>query len=364
MAMDLCTPRPTPVFYDQFESPLSTKREKLKRTPARNAVSMPRLAKTCPAMGRLRSRLSELRTRRPVFITFDGAKDNVLSQSRFYDPASSDTFFDQCFTVIRKLGEGSFGEVFCVRSKDDSNYYAIKRTIEPYRSLNDRGLKRREVEKLQTVGKHPNLVHFIRAWEEQGLLYIQTELCERSLDQLVADSPTYTVPEEVLWRYFHDLLQAVNYLHSRDLIHVDIKPANIFVTRSGVCQLGDFGLMMDLNKDKMANADEGDSKYLAFEVLNGKPSKPSDIFSLGISILELASGLFLPSNGVGWEMLRNHNIPPEFLRGLSEELVSIITAMMDPDPEARPTASELLKHPRFRMLHLEKEVYLLALGVE
>lgn len=65
-----------------------------------------------------------------------------------------------------------------MKSKDDNKWYAVKRTIEPFRNSSDRELKLREVQKHELLPKHPNLVEFIRAWEERGRLYIQTELCE------------------------------------------------------------------------------------------------------------------------------------------------------------------------------------------
>lgn len=65
-------------------------------------------------------------------------------------------------------------------------------------------------------------------------------------------------------------------------------------------------------QDTPVTAQEGDSKYLAPEVLNSPPGKPADIFSLGISILELATDLDLPSRGDGWRMLREGNIPEVF----------------------------------------------------
>ena len=68
-------------------------------------------------------------------------------------------------------------------------------------------------------------------------------------------------------------------------------------------------------QDSNINAQDGDSKYLAQEVLNNPPGKPADIFSLGISMLELASDLDLPPRGDGWHMLREGHIPEEFTRG-------------------------------------------------
>lgn len=74
--------------------------------------------------------------------------------------------------------EREIWQVFRVKSKDDNKWYAVKRTIQPFRSLRDRDLKLREVQKHELLPKHPNLVEFICAWEEEGRLFIQTELCE------------------------------------------------------------------------------------------------------------------------------------------------------------------------------------------
>ena len=54
--------------------------------------------------------------------------------------------------------------------------------------------------------------------------------------------------EEVIWAYMVDLLKALQHLHDHDLVHMDIKPENIFIGMDGICKLGDFGLMIDLAK--------------------------------------------------------------------------------------------------------------------
>lgn len=56
------------------------------------------------------------------------------------------------------------------------------------------------------------------------------------------------IPESVIWEYLVDLLMAVKHLHDHDLIHLDIKPENIFISRDGISKLGDFGLVLDLRK--------------------------------------------------------------------------------------------------------------------
>ncbi|VDM28525.1 unnamed protein product [Toxocara canis] len=242
--------------------------------------------------------------------------------------------------------------------------------------MRDRDLKLREVQKHELLPKHPNLVEFICAWEEEGRLFIQTELCEYSgfcFKSCGLFGKGAQHPRRELWFWLADLVAAVNHLHSHDLLHLDIKPENIFVSRDQVCKLGDFGLIVDLKKDVLIAHEEGDSKYLAPETLNSPPSKPADIFSLGISILELATDLDLPSRGDGWRMLREGNIPEVFTRSkfsciflntltvepdrlktdklvgileftvqLSPKLVHLIYWMMEPDPDKRPTAQQLL----------------------
>lgn len=102
----------------------------------------------------------------------------MLSNSKHYNSQSNKTYFEQCFEICEKLGEGSFGEVFRVCSLEDGKMYAVKRSLEPFRGGLDKRLKLKEVEKHERLSSHPNCVRFCKAWEERGKLYIQTELCE------------------------------------------------------------------------------------------------------------------------------------------------------------------------------------------
>jgi membrane-associated tyrosine/threonine-specific cdc2-inhibitory kinase len=104
--------------------------------------------------------------------------------------------------------------------------------------------KLEEVLKHEELPPHPNCVRFYRAWEEKERLYIQIELCDMSLSRYA--ELHHDIPEKIIWQYLADLLQACKHLHDRNLIHMDIKPENIFITHDGVCKLGDFGLVVDL----------------------------------------------------------------------------------------------------------------------
>lgn len=104
-----------------------------------------------------------------------------------------------------------------VRSKDDRKLYAVKCSLEIYRNAADRREKLQEVQKHELIPPHPNLIHFVKAWEERGRLYIQTEMCARSLDDMARER--HEIPEPEIWYYLIDILMvSSNPIHSFELI--------------------------------------------------------------------------------------------------------------------------------------------------
>lgn len=97
---------------------------------------------------------------------------------------------------------------------------------------------------------------------------------------------------------------------------------------------------------------EGDPKYLAPEILinNSNITCAADIFSLGMTILELATDLDLPRGGDPWHQLRNRQIPSEIVASLSKDLMHIIMLMIEPDHLRRATADQLLDMPTIRRM--------------
>lgn len=235
--------------------------------------------------------------------------------------------------------------------------YAVKKSREKFKGHSDRSRKLEEVAKHEQLPPHPNCVKFYRAWEEKQRLYIQTELCQMSLSSY-ADQ-YHDIPEETIWQFLVDLLLALKHLHDRQLVHMDIKPDNVFISFDGYCKLGDFGLVVDLKKpEDVREVQEGDPRYLAPEVLNGHiyVSTAADVFSLGMTILELATDLDLPRGDAPWHQLREgaectrSHIPARILDKLSDELLQIIFRMLEPDYTKRASVDELLNHPKVKKL--------------
>jgi len=261
--------------------------------------------------------------------------------SSVYDTKKNQPYLQQAFIIEAEVGAGYFGTVYRVRSREDSQLYAVKIAREVYRGPTDRARKLEEVRKHQFLPPHSNLVRFYHSWEEKGRLYQQFELCQGSLQEKGQQGK---LDESTIWGYMVDLLMAVNHLHEHDLIHMDIKPENIFIGMDGICKLGDFGLVIDLatgGEDGM----EGDPCYLAPEVLSGKFTKACDVFSLGVTLLELATDMDLPRGGQLWHDLRKVGPDPSITLHLQPELRRVVQLMMTRDPERRPGVKQLLELP-------------------
>lgn len=290
--------------------------------------------------------------------------------------------FEQCFERLTKLGEGSFGEVFQVRDRSDSRLYAVKISKQLFRGEQYRAERLEEVRRYEEFSGHENCIRFIRAWEQYDRLFMQMELCRESLEQYLYRCRH--IPEDRIWHILLDLLRGLKSLHDRNLIHLDIKLENVLIDDDDTCKLADFGLVIDVDKANNHQATEGDSRYMAPEILQGHFSKAADIFSLGIAMLELSCCMDLPSNGPLWHELRQGKLPEEFISSeyfnsndteletktiisiaeISVELQQVIKCMMSPDPRQRATTEQLLAHPRLvRMQKQEKSMVTLKLLV-
>jgi mitosis inhibitor protein kinase SWE1 len=157
--------------------------------------------------------------------------------------------------------------------------------------------------------RHPNVLAYIDSWEENEALYIRTELCESGnlarflweygrvfprLDEdrvwkIIVDLSNvsnlcYSVPFQAPHHNLH--LQGLRFIHDAGVIHLDLKPSNVFVTGEGRFKIGDFGmasLWPRPNQPETGSGGggferEGDKLYLAPEVLQGKYSKAADVF--------------------------------------------------------------------------------------
>uniref|UniRef100_A0A8B9LJB4 non-specific serine/threonine protein kinase n=1 Tax=Astyanax mexicanus TaxID=7994 RepID=A0A8B9LJB4_ASTMX len=331
------TPLPLPVHFSHAQQSFSLKKRRLafsssvssdSHSPQRQlSHSLPPRppSKGCPSVSRV------FPQRRTPWTPLSCELIENPPPLSLYDPGRPQSFFSQCFINLGLIGRGSFGEVYKVKSLLDGRQYAVKRSVQRFRGEVERSRSIKEARNHERLHPHPHILGFIAAWEEGGHLYIQTELCCTSLLLHTENQPS-NPGEACAWYYLCDLLLALDHLHSQGFAHMDLKPANVFLTRSGRLKLGDFGLLLELPRESEAGAteggkgtdrkkrekddeQEGDPRYMAPELLRGEYGAAADVFSLGVSILELSCNIEVPKGGEGWQQLRKGCLPSEFTNG-------------------------------------------------
>lgn len=179
---------------------------------------------------------------------------------------------------------------------------------------------------------------------EDDRLFIQTELCQGNLAKEVAQN-RLVLPRR--YKLLREMCLALAFLHRHEMVHLDIKPENIFI-KNDQFKLGDFGLVSKSSSND--DVEEGDSRYMSLELLSGDHSDltKSDIFSLGATLYEICRGHPLPLNGPEWQEMRHGQLQHIFEDGIlvDGDLVKFIHQMMHADPRHRPSASTLLQHPK------------------
>ena len=229
-----------------------------------------------------------------------------------------DTTLTARFGHVANLGLGEFSQVYRVEkalvpsasgSKQShnpaANVWAVKKSRKPYTGNKDRHRKMREVQILKDLRGNEHLVELIDSWESKNHLYIQTEFCENGnlKDFLLQTGFKGRLDDFRIWKILLELSQGVKSIHDANFIHLDLKPANVFIDWEGVLKIGDFGMASSWPAPAGLDG-EGDREYIGPEVLSGRFDKPADIFSLGMIMLEIAGNIVLPDNGTSWQRLR------------------------------------------------------------
>ncbi|XP_053174952.1 wee1-like protein kinase [Scomber japonicus] len=267
------------------------------------------------------------------------------------------------FLELEKIGCGEFGAVFKCVKRIDGCIYAIKRSKKPLAGSVDEQNALREVYAHAVLGQHPHVVRYYSAWAEDDHMLIQNEYCNGgTLSDVIAEN--YRRLSYLSELELKDLLlqvtRGLKYIHSTSLVHMDIKPSNIFISRKSVAscgecdedeglttsviyKIGDLGHVTRVNNPQV---EEGDSRYLANEVLQEDYSSlmKADIFALALTVISASGAEPLPTNGDKWHEIRQGKLPA-IPQVLSPEFLSLLKLMIHPDPARRPSTSDLIKHP-------------------
>ncbi|MDE6329251.1 MAG: serine/threonine protein kinase [Muribaculaceae bacterium] len=254
------------------------------------------------------------------------------------------TVVNNRYTLLEYKGRGSFGEVWLAHD----NTLDIEVALKIYISLDQRGVEEFKTEYTTTLGlSHPTLLtaSFFDVWEHRP--YLVMKFCEHGS----SSSRAGVASELEVWQFIHDVADGLAYLHDQPepIIHQDIKPDNILVSEDMHFLITDFGISKrvrsTMRKQSGRAIGAGATAYMGPERFSqdAQPVKASDIWSLGVSAYELATGE-LPFSGMGGGMQRNGAERPHLPQGWSANLDDIIRRCMELETWDRPTARELSEY--------------------
>jgi protein-serine/threonine kinase len=188
------------------------------------------------------------------------------------------------------------------------------------------------------------------AFQTPKNLYMVLDFCPNG-DLLAHLQERLKFGESVCRFYCAEILVALEYLHSLDIVYRDLKPENILVDRAGHILMADFGLAKEnVNSMNPAMSFCGSPAYLAPELLNKQGSeKSADVYSYGAIMYEMLTGLppFYSENIK--ELFKNiKNAQLQFPASVRAEAKDLIKKVMNRDASRRPTISQLKRHPFFR----------------
>ncbi|MFN0107186.1 MAG: protein kinase domain-containing protein [Bryobacteraceae bacterium] len=195
------------------------------------------------------------------------------------------------YQILRELGAGGMGKVFQVRNVISDRIEAMKVLLPDLASdlgLVDRFL--REI-KVQASLDHPNIAGLRTAMREDNQLLMVMEFVEgRTVGEYLAQGP---IPAQNAVGLCMEVLGALEYSHSRGIVHRDIKPPNIMITPQGQVKLMDFGIARVIDDPSLTKTHQttGSLYYMSPEQINGAPlDGRSDLYSLAISLYEMVTG--------------------------------------------------------------------------
>lgn len=257
------------------------------------------------------------------------------------------------------IGAGSFGKVYLGMDAVNGLLMAVKQVELPRGSAPNEERKKnmlsaleREIDLLKDLS-HPNIVQYLYSSVDDDFLNIFLEYVPGG--SVTALLRSYGAFEEPLVKNFvRQILQGLNYLHERDIIHRDIKGANILVDNKGGIKISDFGISKKVDGNLLTGKRmnrpslQGSVFWMAPEVVKQTAhTSAADIWSVGCLVVEMLTGEH------PWAQLTQmqaifkigQSAKPAIPSDISSEAQDFLTKTFDLNHSARPSAGELLQHP-------------------
>ena len=272
--------------------------------------------------------------------------------SGFYDDNGEDSD-KEIFKKIKIISKNHFSKIYLIRSKETMQEYVYK--IINISNSNDEPIKKvlHDIDILKSLD-HPNIISLKNAYfsEDKKDLYVFTEYADdgdlqMKLNQNIKNNENFE--EETLLNWLMQISLALNYIHSNNIIHRNVKPSNIFLMKDNFAKLGDFGVAKTLSPTlRYAKTIVATPKYLAPEIIKKEGyTYMADIWSLGVTFFQLMH-LQYPFEGKTDEEIENNILNGNIKKlpnnnSYDVKFIELINEMLSVRPDARPSAKEILE---------------------
>eukprot|EP00798_Chlamydomonas_sp_ICE-L_P022983 gene22983-30171_t len=274
------------------------------------------------------------------------------------------TFED--FKIQEKIGAGSYGIVYKVIRKVDGMTYAMK-------AIDLQGMSRKEQEEciretrvLSSLDSN-YIIKYYDSFLEQGKLYIITEYASNgNLHDFIKKQPD-ELDEDLIWKLFLQILLGLNHMHSKKILHRDIKTLNVFLDDGVNVKLGDMGVAKILSTNtNFAKTIVGTPYYLSPELCEDKPyNEKSDVWALGVILYECCTQRHpFDADNQGALILKilRGRFPP--ITKYSPEIEDLVKQCLTQNAARRPTTHQLLMQPSIQQKTAELEIALPEMEME
>ncbi|XP_055968284.1 serine/threonine-protein kinase 10 [Sorex fumeus] len=277
-------------------------------------------------------------------------------KSREYEHVRRDVDPNDVWEIVGELGDGAFGKVYKAKNKETGTLAAAK-VIETKseEELEDYMV---EIEILATC-EHPYIVRLLGAYYYESKLWIMIEFCAGGAVDAIMLELDRGLTEPQIQVVCRQMLEALAFLHSKRVIHRDLKAGNVLMTLEGDIRLADFGVSAkNLKTLQKRDSFIGTPYWMAPEVVLCETMKDTpydykaDIWSLGITLIEMAQ-IEPPHhelNPMRVLLKIAKSDPPTLLTPSkwSADFRDFLRMALDKSPESRPSATQLLEHPFVR----------------
>jgi NIMA (never in mitosis gene a)-related kinase 1/4/5 len=264
------------------------------------------------------------------------------------------SLYKQDYNEIKWIGRGNFGSVYLIQNKETDIKFVAKKVLLGQLPDKEQQNALLEVNLLRYLN-HPNIVGYIGSYVEDGLLIIVMEywdVGDLSYHIKKKKKEGGKFEENEILNWFIQISMALEYIHSKKILHRDIKASNIFLTGNNTVKLGDFGISRLLeNTCDAANTVVGTPYYMSPEVWENKPyTYKSDIWALGWVLYELCAleHAFSAENllSLVYKIVQEKHSPiPSYY---SEDINMLVEMLLVKDCSMRPLISNVFMIPLVR----------------